>query len=68
VACPLHNWTIGLDDGKAREPDEGCTQSFTVKVEGGKVFLDTTELATLATDLARPIAGPARRGSCASNC
>lgn len=63
VACPLHNWTIGLDDGKAKEPDEGCTQHFAVKVEGGKVFLDATELATLATDLTRPIAGPARRNS-----
>jgi len=25
VACPLHNWTIGLCDGQASAPDEGCT-------------------------------------------
>jgi nitrite reductase (NADH) small subunit len=25
VACPLHNWTIGLSDGLAQAPDEGCT-------------------------------------------
>jgi nitrite reductase (NADH) small subunit len=33
VACPLHNWTIGLADGCAKAPDEGCTQRFAVKVE-----------------------------------
>ena len=43
VACPLHNWTIGLDSGCAKEPDEGCTPRFAVKVEGGKVPLITTE-------------------------
>ena len=62
VACPLHNWTIGLDTGKAKEPDEGCTPSFAVKVDGGKVYLDADELATLAIDITRPSAGPARRG------
>jgi len=59
VACPLHNWTIGLADGCAKAPDEGCTQKFSVHVEGGVVHLDATELATLATDLTRPVAGPA---------
>jgi nitrite reductase (NADH) small subunit len=44
VACPLHNWTIGLADGCARAPDQGCTQRFSVKVEGGQVFLDAGEL------------------------
>ena len=61
VACPLHNWTIGLCDGQASAPDEGCTPKFAVKVEGGAVYLDAGELATVATDLTRPIAGPARR-------
>jgi nitrite reductase (NADH) small subunit len=58
VACPLHNWTIGLEDGRARAPDEGCTPSFSVQVSDGVVYLDATELATLATDLMRPVAGP----------
>jgi nitrite reductase (NADH) small subunit len=62
VACPLHNWTIGLCDGQAAAPDEGCTPRFATKVEGGQVWLDANELATQATDLVRPIAGPARRG------
>ena len=58
VACPLHNWTIGLADGKAKAPDEGCTASFACKVEGGQVFLDATELAARALDLHAPVAGP----------
>jgi nitrite reductase (NADH) small subunit len=61
VACPLHNWTIGLDDGCAKQPDEGCTQKFSVKVEEGAVYLNVVELASLALDAVRPIAGPARR-------
>ena len=58
VACPLHNWTIGLADGCAKAPDDGCTPKFSVKVEDGAVHLDADELATLALDLARPVAGP----------
>ncbi len=58
VACPLHNWTIGMADGCAQSPDEGCTPKFAVKVENGAVHLDATELATHALDLAAPIAGP----------
>ena len=50
VACPLHNWTIGLADGCARAPDEGCTQRFSVQVDAGNVSLDLDELTTLALD------------------
>ena len=60
VACPLHNWTIGLDDGCAKGPDEGCTQRFSCRVDGGEVLLDPVELATLATDIEPPKAGPCR--------
>ena len=58
VACPLHNWTIDLADGCAKAPDEGCTPRFAVTVQAGEVFLDAAELATLATGLTRPAAGP----------
>ncbi len=58
VACPLHNWTIGLCTGQAAAPDEGCTPKFAVKVEDGQVSLNAAELASHATDLTRPIAGP----------
>ena len=63
VACPLHNWTIGLCDGMAHAPDEGCTPRFVVKVEAGVVHLDADELAGHATDLPRPIAGPVSRNT-----
>ena len=58
VACPLHNWTIGLDDGCARAPDDGCTPRFAVQVSNGVVHLDAVELAQHAIDLVRPVAGP----------
>ena len=48
VACPLHNWTIGLADGCAQSPDEGCTPRFSVKVDGGTVHLDMEELNSIA--------------------
>jgi nitrite reductase (NADH) small subunit len=61
VACPLHNWTIGLCTGQAAAPDQGCTPKFSIKLEDGVVYLDAHELATVATNLTRPVAGPARR-------
>ena len=61
VACPLHNWTIGLDDGCAKGADTGCAQRFAVKVDAGVVHLDAQELATLAIDLKAPVAGPVRK-------
>jgi nitrite reductase (NADH) small subunit len=66
VACPMHNWTIGLCDGQAQAPDEGCTPRFEVKVEAGVVFLNADELIGHATDLTRPMAGPvSRKTACA---
>src|ERR1700712_959498 len=44
VACPLHNWSIGLVDGAAAAPDEGCTTAYTVRVDAGRVYLDAAEL------------------------
>jgi nitrite reductase (NADH) small subunit len=61
VACPLHNWTIGMDDGCAKAPDSGCTPKFSVKVAGGVVHLDVQELSTLALDEPASVAGPARK-------
>jgi nitrite reductase (NADH) small subunit len=39
VTCPLHGWNISLENGNAVAPDEGCTQTSAVKVEGGVVYL-----------------------------
>jgi nitrite reductase (NADH) small subunit len=65
VACPLHNWTIGLCTGQAVAPDVGCTPKFSVKVDAGQVYLLAAELASHATDQTRPIAGPASHHACA---
>lgn len=67
VACPLHNWTIGLCDGQAAAPDEGCTPHFAVRVQDGTVSLKTAELASHATDLLPPSAGPGQRNCCGSH-
>lgn len=40
VACPLHNWCISLESGKAAAPDEGMVERFDVQVVDGEVELD----------------------------
>ncbi len=37
VACPLHNWTISFNTGAARAPDEGCTPTFSCRVDGASL-------------------------------
>ncbi len=39
VTCPLHNWVIGLTDGQAREPDEGCARTVPVRLQDGRILL-----------------------------
>ena len=68
VACPLHNWTIGLADGCAQGADVGCTPRFAVQVVDGEVCLDRHEVATLGIDLPLPVAGPgASKGALGDN-
>jgi nitrite reductase (NADH) small subunit len=62
VACPLHNWTIGLKDGCAQAPDVGCTVPFRLKVDDGQVFLDAEQLDTLALEDA-PAEAPCATGA-----
>jgi nitrite reductase (NADH) small subunit len=45
VTCPLHNWVIDLATGEAQGADEGCVRTFRVRVEGGRVLLDSAALA-----------------------
>jgi len=40
VACPLHGWTINLEDGTAAAPDKGCVRTFPARVEEGQVLLE----------------------------
>jgi len=40
VACPLHGWTVGLQDGCAIAPDRGCARRFAVRMdEDGSIHL-----------------------------
>ncbi len=39
VACPLHGWSIELENGEAVAPDQGCAGTFPAKVEAGVVYL-----------------------------
>ena len=39
VTCPLHNWIIGLADGQAKDPDEGCTRTVPVRLDGKRILL-----------------------------
>lgn len=39
VACPLHNWNISLETGRALGNDDGCVPTIPTKVEGGRIFL-----------------------------
>jgi len=50
VACPLHNWCIGLNDGRAAAPDEGAVERFAARVVEGVIELDpwTESPSTLA--------------------
>jgi len=39
VTCPLHNWVISLETGKALGADEGCVRTIPVRVEGDMLFI-----------------------------
>lgn len=39
VTCPLHNWTIRLDDGGAIAPDEGATRTLPVRLANGMIYI-----------------------------
>jgi nitrite reductase (NADH) small subunit len=42
VTCPLHNWVISLETGTAQGADEGSTNTFPVRLEDGRIYLDLT--------------------------
>ena len=39
VTCPLHNWVIGLESGKAQGADSGCVRTLAVKIVDERVLL-----------------------------
>jgi nitrite reductase (NADH) small subunit len=39
VTCPLHNWVISLETGKALGADEGAVRTIPVRIEGDRLFI-----------------------------
>ena len=39
VTCPLHNWVISLETGRALGADEGETRAFPVRLDGETILL-----------------------------
>jgi nitrite reductase (NADH) small subunit len=44
VTCPLHNWVISLETGKALGADEGAVNTLPVRVEEGRISLGLSEM------------------------
>lgn len=45
VTCPLHSWVFSLETGMAQGADEGEVATYPLKVEAGRLMLDTARLA-----------------------
>jgi nitrite reductase (NADH) small subunit len=39
VTCPLHNWVISLETGRAQGADEGAVRTIPVKVEADRLLI-----------------------------
>jgi nitrite reductase (NADH) small subunit len=39
VTCPMHDWVIDLASGSATGADQGCTPTFPVRIDGGRVLI-----------------------------
>ena len=48
VTCPLHNWAISLDTGKALGADEGAVKTIPVRVEQRRIALGLGEIPVAA--------------------
>ncbi|HEY8519285.1 MAG TPA: nitrite reductase small subunit NirD [Gammaproteobacteria bacterium] len=46
VTCPLHDWVIDLATGEAMGADVGCTATFRVRIEHGRVLVEVPEETT----------------------
>ncbi len=50
VTCPLHNWVYSLETGEAQGADEGAIATYPVRVEAGRILLDSEALASKVQD------------------
>ena len=39
VTCPLHNWVVSLETGKALGADEGSVRTIPVRIDGDRLFV-----------------------------
>ncbi|SNT72812.1 nitrite reductase small subunit NirD [Paracoccus seriniphilus] len=44
VTCPLHNMVLRLDTGLAQGSDTGAVNTYPLRVEAGRIMLDTQGL------------------------
>jgi nitrite reductase (NADH) small subunit len=44
VSCPLHAWVISLETGEAQGADSGCTTTFPVRIEDGRLLVDISRI------------------------
>ncbi|MBA8903468.1 nitrite reductase (NADH) small subunit [Phyllobacterium sp. P30BS-XVII] len=49
VTCPLHNWVISLETGKALGADEGSVKTIAVRLDGERIMA-LLELAAVAAE------------------
>jgi len=45
VTCPLHNWVFSLETGMSEGQDEGKIATYSVRVNKGRLEIDTDRLA-----------------------
>lgn len=48
VTCPLHNWVISLETGKALGVDEGSVKTIAIKLDGDRIFASLERIAVAA--------------------
>ena len=48
MACPLHNWVIDLESGRATGADEGCATEYPVRLDGDEIRLFLAETRAAA--------------------
>lgn len=48
VTCPLHAWVFSLETGQAQGADAGSVPTYPVRIEMGRILLDSTHLARRA--------------------
>jgi nitrite reductase [NAD(P)H] small subunit len=44
VTCPLHNWVISLETGKAQGADQGCVRTIPIRCEGETLLIALASL------------------------